>query len=136
MIYLGERRENGPVTLAEVAKQLHIPKAFLSKILQQLTRGGIVQSAKGPTGGFVLCQDPKALSIRTIVEEIEGSRMLFECYADNSNCQHFGKCRILGMFEKVRLEMDRVLDQFVLADFMESEKSDTAAVGMIGVENK
>ncbi|GIK51542.1 MAG: Rrf2 family transcriptional regulator [Planctomycetaceae bacterium] len=117
LIFLSERRASGPVTLTEIAERLMIPKAFLSKILQQLAKKGIVRSLKGPSGGFVLASDPKKLTMRDIIVEIDGPMRVFECFANESECALLDDCLMLGVFNKVEEEIGRVLGSYTLADF-------------------
>ena len=119
LIYLAEQRAKGPVTLQEVSEVLKIPKAFLSKILQQLSRNSVVKSLKGPSGGFVLARDPSELTIGEIVTEIDGPLNVFECFSsDNEQCGHFGNCRILAVFDVVGREVEKVLSRVHLSDFL------------------
>lgn len=117
LIFLSERRETGPVTLSEIAERLMIPKAFLSKILQQLAKRGIVKSLKGPAGGFVLAGEPKALTVRDIITEIDGPMRVFECFANEKDCALYDDCLILDVFSRVEEEIGKVLAGYTLADF-------------------
>lgn len=117
LIYLAERRNKGPVTLSEIATRLKIPKAFLSKILQQLAKKGVVRSLKGPSGGFVLAVEPKHVSMKEIITEIDGPLRVFECFASGTDCSFSGDCLILDVFNKVEDEIARVLSGYTLAEF-------------------
>ena len=117
LIYLAERRNKAPVTLAEIAERLMIPKAFLSKILQQLAKKGVVRSLKGPSGGFALAVDPKEVTMKEIVTEIDGPLRVFECFASESDCSLYSDCLVLDVFNKVEDEVARVLSGYTLADF-------------------
>jgi len=123
LIYLAEHRREGPVTLSHIAERLAIPKAFLSKILQQLVRNKVVRSLKGPSGGFVLARDPKELTVREIVTEIDGPMRVFECFSDAGDCSHFGNCKILAVFDAVGCEIEKVLEKVTLQDFISSDKT-------------
>lgn len=82
-------------TLAE----LHgIPKEYLSKALQSLATAGIVVGTLGPTGGYRLAKEPKAISFLDIVEAIEGKKKTFECeeIRNNSPCLK-GKKKLGGV---------------------------------------
>lgn len=117
LIFLAERRESGPVTLSEIAERLMIPKAFLSKILQQLAKKGVVRSLKGPSGGFVLAAEPRSLTMRDIIAEIDGPMRVFECFAKETDCALFDDCLMLDVFKRVEEEIGRVLGSYTLADF-------------------
>ena len=120
-------REQGPVTLHDIASKLGIPKAFLSKILQQLGRTGIVRSLKGPSGGFTLSRDPASLTVREIVEEIDGPLKVFECFSSGAaDCSHHGNCKILAVFDTVTSEIGRVLGKVTLAEFVDEPRKAAA----------
>lgn len=128
LIYLAEHREAGPITLQEIADSLLIPKAFLSKILQQLARNHIVRSLKGPSGGFVLTRDPAELTMREIVFEIDGPLRVFECFSESRDCSYFGNCKILSVFDEVGRQVERVLGNVTLAQFLPEHRPMTHAV--------
>ncbi|MCC6573568.1 MAG: Rrf2 family transcriptional regulator [Planctomycetes bacterium] len=117
LIYLAEHRTKGPVTLAEIAERLMIPKAFLSKILQQLAKKGVVRSLKGPSGGFTLAVEPKEVTLKEVIAEIDGPLRVFECFATENDCSLYSDCQILDVFGKVEDEIARVLAGYTLADF-------------------
>lgn len=127
LMYLADRQTKGPVTLAEVAERLRIPKAFLSKILQQLARKGVVRSLKGPSGGFVLAVEPAELTIYEIISEIDGPMRVFECFASEADCSLFGDCLLSNVFEQVEGEIGRVLSKYTLADFRLPRRETTEA---------
>lgn len=117
LIYLAEQREKSLVTLTDIADTLHIPRAFLSKILQQLTRSEIVRSVKGPSGGFTLRVDPKELTLERVVTEIEGPIKVFDCFADGDCCFQ-GSCQILGVFDSIAADIRRSLSRVTLAQLL------------------
>jgi len=117
LMYLADRRGRGPVTLHEIADKLSIPKAFLSKILQQLARKGVVRSLKGPSGGFVLAAEPAELTMQEIMLEIDGPTRVFECFGVDADCSFLDDCMIRDVFAEVDQKIGQVLAQYTLADF-------------------
>lgn len=122
LMYLVDRRARGPVTLQEIAEKLMIPKAFLSKILQQLAKKGVVRSLKGPSGGFVLAVDPAEVTLLEVLTEIDGPTRVFECFANESDCTLYGDCQITDVFNEVEGQIKKVLAAYTLADFRMPEK--------------
>lgn len=117
LMYLAEQRDRGPVTLHEIAHRLMIPKAFLSKILQQLARKGVVRSLKGPSGGFVLAVEPSEVTLQEVLTEIDGAVRVFECFATEADCLLYGDCQVLDVFGEVEQQISKVLASYTLADF-------------------
>lgn len=123
LMYLADRRARGPVTLSEIAEKLMIPKAFLSKILQQLARKGVVRSLKGPSGGFVLAVEPEEVTLQEILTEIDGPTRVFECFATESDCTLYGDCLMREVFGEVEDQIGKVLERYTLADFGLKDKT-------------
>lgn len=129
LMYLAGRRARGPVTLNEIAEKLMIPKAFLSKILQQLAKKGVVRSLKGPSGGFVLAAEPAELTMQEILVEIDGPTRVFECFATEADCTYSDDCMIRDVFGEVEAKIGQVLAQYTLADFQKHREKTPEAAG-------
>lgn len=72
--------QNGaPRTTAQIAKVTLVPAGYLAKVMQSLSRGGVVKSQRGLNGGFTLTSDPAQLSILTIVNAVDPIRRFPEC---------------------------------------------------------
>lgn len=61
-----------PISLREVAKNQNIPLPFLEQIAIQLRRAGLVNSTRGPSGGYILSKDKKQISLADIMQAVEG----------------------------------------------------------------
>lgn len=62
-----------------------VPKEYLAKAMQNLSRAGVVITSPGPTGGYRLAKAPKDISFLDIVEAIEGKRSTFQCTEIRAN---------------------------------------------------
>jgi Rrf2 family protein len=94
----------------DLADGLHIPYPYLSKLMQQCARLGIVTASRGRHGGYRLLQDPERMSLLAIVQAIGGDRVTKECLlgfkecSDESACVMHCQWRPLkeGLFELLR----------------------------------
>ncbi len=68
-----------PVTTREIADSTRVPADYLSKVLQMLARGGIVQARRGQGGGFVLTRSPEELTILDVVGAVDPIRRIRTC---------------------------------------------------------
>lgn len=73
---LHPRRER--VQTKEIAEKQSIPLRFLEQILIQLKRAGLVESIRGAAGGYVLAKEPSQISLRDVVEAVEGEVLLLD----------------------------------------------------------
>ena len=93
------RRVGGPV----VAKNIDAPVPFTAKIMQQLARAGIVNSIKGPNGGFEMTDKQRRESnIRSIVEALDGESLYTQCGLGLDKCNDQRPCPIHDTYTSVR----------------------------------
>ena len=72
--------------LREISKAINSPEAFTAKILQQLVRGSLLNSAKGPHGGFAVKGDSHTITIAQIVAAIDGDMVFTGCALGLEKC--------------------------------------------------
>ena len=73
------QQDGVPCTARRISELTQVPLAYLSKLMQGLVRGGIVDSQRGLHGGFVLAKDPKELTILEIVQVVDPIRRIHHC---------------------------------------------------------
>lgn len=76
----------------EIAEALNVPKPFLAKILQQLSRHHVVSSSKGTGGGFYLDKEKNDITLRDVVEVIDGSDIFSACILGLPVCSSANPC--------------------------------------------
>lgn len=112
----------GPaVQLAEIAAAQRIPPKFLTVILSEMGREGLVLSQRGRDGGYRLALPPVDISYGDLVRLTRGSLALVPCASRNAhehckNCVPEAECRMRSLMLKVRDDTAAILDQISLAD--------------------
>jgi Rrf2 family protein len=86
MIHLAGLPPATRASRGELALQAQCPEQILSKVLQSLTRAGLVISHRGNTGGFELSEDRRGASLLNVVEAIEGPVRLNICLSSEHAC--------------------------------------------------
>jgi Rrf2 family protein len=120
---LAKRRGEGHASAQDIARAQAIPLNFLELILRELRLAGLVQSRRGPQGGYLLAGDPKDLTIGRVLAVVEGPLGPVSCIAgDESPCSLQGKCAFLEMWERARSAVAGVLDSTTFAGLIEAEK--------------
>jgi len=82
------------VTAAEMVGELKIPRPFLRKILQVLSKKGIISSSKGRGGGFILALKPEKIYLLDIVRVFQGPLKLNECTLNKKKCPLVRSCAL------------------------------------------
>jgi Rrf2 family nitric oxide-sensitive transcriptional repressor len=106
-----------PFSTTELAKELNLSRNHLSKIIQRLSRAGIVKTKRGGGGGAVLAKAPGDLRLGAIVRLLEEDQPLVECLANGANsCTLDGRCGLKGKLRAAELVFLAELDKSSLAD--------------------
>jgi Rrf2 family iron-sulfur cluster assembly transcriptional regulator len=93
VIYLATHSgESHKIGVKEVAEALDVPGPFLAKVLQQLSKHGLISSTKGPSGGFYLSNKDKSHSMREVVESIDGPDIFSSCILGFQVCSSENPC--------------------------------------------
>lgn len=133
LIMLADRAEQGPQQIAMIAEAQSVPRKFLELILLDLKRAGLVDSARGRTGGYRLARKPHEISFGEVIRLLEGPLALVPCasassYAPCGDCTDEATCAIRRAMIQVREETARILDDFTLEDAMRGEAHAQAAL--------
>lgn len=89
-----------PISTKEIASKFHISEAHLSKVLQRLAKAGLVKSARGPKGGFLLDRPADEITLLDVYEAIDGPLISTTCLLGTPLCGKNG-CIFGGMLESV-----------------------------------
>jgi Rrf2 family protein len=104
------------VTARRMAAALGVSEAHLAKVLQRLTRAGLVRGTRGPRGGYRLTRPARQISLREVYEAVEGSLEVERCLLGVPVCGQ-RKCPVAGLFERLGRETVRALGKITLNDF-------------------
>jgi Rrf2 family protein len=109
------------IMVDSIAKDKEIPKSFLAKILQKLTKADIVKSFRGVKGGFRLLRNPDRITLLNVVEAIEGPIAMNSCVLDKSICSLSDSCSVHPVWVDVREKLEDWLGQYTFADLSENK---------------
>ena len=127
--HLADRYGQGPVPLTEIVEAQNIPAKFLTVILSEMVRAGVVASQRGRDGGYWLGVPPVDVRYGDVVRLTRGSLALVPCasrFASEKckNCLPEADCRLRKLMLLVRDETAAVLDRLTLADAINIEALD------------
>lgn len=119
--HLADTYGQGSVRLDAIADAQNIPRKFLTVILSEMAREGIVVSQRGREGGYELALPPVDIRYGDIIRLTRGSLALVPCASRNAhetcaNCLPEAECRLRGLMLGLRDEMAAMLDRVTLAD--------------------
>jgi Rrf2 family protein len=111
--------DGGRVGIKEIANGIDSPEHFLAKILQDLSRRGIVQSAKGPNGGFYMDDASLKRPLSNIVEAVDGNGIFTGCGLGLKQCSEISPCPLHHEFKTIRNQIHQLLETTTIGEFNE-----------------
>lgn len=106
------------VGLIEIAENQEIPRYFLSKILQELVKAGLLESMKGPNGGFKLSKKPEKITLISIIKAIDGLEVFTRCGIGFKKCSDDHPCPIHNDYKRVREKVYELFKKKTLKELM------------------
>jgi len=105
-------------TFPAIAERQGIPRKFLPTVLQSLIQAGLVRTIRGYGGGVELACDPKQITVRQVIESVEGRQQLYDCDSHNMDCVNKTDCRLRNLLIKAGTAMLDVLEQTTLSELV------------------
>ncbi len=112
---LTEHGRDRPVRSADIAHRQLVPRPFLTKVVQRLARRGYVRTRRGTGGGITLGRDPRVITLRDIVEAIEGPIHLNRCLVRPGACLLARRCPVHPVWRHIQELVIRELEGTTIA---------------------
>lgn len=117
VIYLSSRTDPGDRPgIREIAKAINANEHTVGKLLQTLVKEGVINSLKGPSGGFFITGDQQKLPIMTIIEAIDGTGAFTECGLGLSKCSASHPCPIHDEYQEGKKLLEKLFRTHRIVD--------------------
>jgi Rrf2 family transcriptional regulator, iron-sulfur cluster assembly transcription factor len=114
MSYLARFPDGHVASLHDIGQAQDIPESFLAKILQSLVHGGLAVSQRGAHGGFALARPATDISMRDVIEAVDGPVALNQCVLWPEDCERSGDCELHKAWMRAQAQLMDVLDTVTL----------------------
>ncbi|NNE03414.1 MAG: Rrf2 family transcriptional regulator [Eudoraea sp.] len=116
VLYLTQHsNENKKLMVKEISEAVDVPKAYLAKLLQELSKNSLISATKGPKGGYFITPENKQLRLFSIIEVIDGLKRIEMCVLGLEQCNEHAPCplhryvsapksELLDTFKKMTLQ--------------------------------
>jgi Rrf2 family iron-sulfur cluster assembly transcriptional regulator len=128
MIDLALRQQNGPVTLAGISQRQKISLSYLEQLFGKLRRHALVQSTRGPGGGYTLARPMADVSVADIIYAVDEPLDATQC-GGKENCDNDQRCMTHDLWASLNRVMVDFLDSVNLQDLVEKQRARMAQQG-------
>lgn len=131
LAYMARNHSGRCVTLKDIAGREQFSPAYIEKILQKLKVAGIVSSHQGKDGGYLLAKKPSEITLKQIIEALEGRTFDIYCEPDIRQgivCNHFGMCGVSPIWYKTKQMLDKFYDSVTLEALSDNDPEPRALV--------
>ena len=119
LVFFGTKEHGRVVSCEEMSDQLSIPYDFLAKILQKLSRAGLVASRLGAHGGYLLARDLSAIRLIDVIRAIEEPPLLVDCVEpDGCRCPRLSRCVLVEPMRALHRRLSAVFETITVADLV------------------
>ena len=122
MVQLGRHFGAGPASLAEIAGEEDLPRAYLEQLVVSLREAGLVRSTRGAHGGYELSRAPATITMAEVLRALEGPIAPMICASEDSEhailCDRSSRCTVNLLWVRVRDAVSGALDSMTLADLV------------------
>ncbi len=109
--FMIEKGQSEKLSVHVLAERFQVSVTYLSKILTQLVKAGLIESISGASGGYALRKPPESISFMDVIWAIEGGGAFFEC-----GLQHESKCPLQKVMNEAETMMEQYLQEKKLID--------------------
>ena len=124
MLYMAKHPQESIFTIKELAKQENYPMPYIEKILQALRHKKLVVAHHGNQGGYALAKKPSEITLKEIVEALEGGTFDVFCQPETREdivCTHFCLCGVKPVWRKTKQILDDFYDSVTLQMMTQDE---------------
>ena len=127
MVDLAMRQSRGPVTLAAISERQHISLSYLEQLFGKLRRHRLVNSVRGPGGGYTLAESIGGISVAAIITAVDEPLDATQC-GGKENCQDEKRCMTHDLWATLNEKMYDYLSSVTLRDLIEHQQGKQVAV--------
>ncbi|HET6372097.1 MAG TPA: Rrf2 family transcriptional regulator [Candidatus Polarisedimenticolia bacterium] len=110
MTYIASRPEGELAYRRDIAAHYSIPREFLAKVLQKLSRAGLIVSSRGTQGGYRLAREASLITLADMVQAVDGPMALVVCQKEPCMCPQEPACTVQSTLNEVQREIRKVFE--------------------------
>lgn len=121
VLHIATHERGAPVASSAVARELDLPANYLSKTLRRLARAEVLESTRGPGGGYTLADPPREIPLARVVEPFHPLEGREQCLMGRKACRHREPCPAHERWRDLTERIDGFFRETTVADLLEGE---------------
>ncbi len=117
VIYLAKK--GAVCSVKEISEKEKISFYYLEKIFNRLKKSKLVKTKRGIYGGFYLAKKPEKITVKQIIQAIEGNFLPLPCQTKREKCQLIRICLAKNLWKKIQNQVYQILDSITLKDLID-----------------
>ena len=116
LLFLAQQPDEKVFLVSEISRVQEIPESFLAKIFQQLLKAGFLRSVRGSKGGFSLRKTAAEITMKEVIEALEGPIAINRCLLRKGECGEEQGCPLYEVLEEAQEGLLKVLERTTIED--------------------
>ncbi len=131
LLDLALHNSDAPRLIRDIAESQQISEKYISRLIVDLRRAGLVRSIRGAKGGFRLARNPEEVTLLEVVEVMEGALSIVDCVRKPEKCDRFGNCATRDIWEGLNNDIRECMKKITLQNIIDNYKRQSAANGIL-----
>ncbi len=131
--HMAQHAKLGACSAKDLAERYAIPQEALAKILQKLTKAGLLLSQHGVNGGYTLARDARQISAFEVIQAIDGPMFITSCSTTVRECDQSPRCTVREPLRQVSRSIEEVLSRLTISELAKSEPQAALELITIGL---
>lgn len=114
--------EDQKILVRDMYESIHVSETYLAKLLQELSRHGVISSTRGPKGGFYLSEEDRKRTLMDIVKVIDGEKRVKSCVMGLKDCDMDNPCVLHKLVGANKAKFIKVLERTTILDLIDGKQ--------------
>ena len=123
------RDDRVPRMIRDIAAAQNISEKYISRLIIDLRKAGMVKSVRGAKGGYRIARFPEMLTVLDIVEVMEGPVSIVDCVRSPDSCEYLAACAVQEIWQTLNNDIRASLAKVTLQDIVDRQKRKEADAG-------
>ena len=123
LLELALNKNKSSLLLKDIADRQEISAGYLEQIVPLLKSSGLIIANRGPKGGYSLFKKPQDITLKSIIEAVEGPVKIVECINKSESCSRIENCAVSKLWDEINIEIKKLLESKTLAYLIEKYES-------------